>query len=161
MLKRLLCILFLAVFCFGNTAYAASNETIAKRLESQLRKDLTGRIHETVRQGCRQAGLDIPREISIEVGSYDRKICFIILKLSSYVPEGPVKRIAKSIGYKVADILKGKGWLTEGMLIVVQSCDLGTGANFYDAETLSNEDGYLVEDTIPREDMMKLLNRQK
>ncbi len=161
MLKRLLCTVFLAVFCFGNVAYGASNVTIAKKLESQLRKNLTGSMHETVRQGCRQAGLDIPRQISIEVGSYDSQVCLIILKFSSYVPEKAVENIAKSVGYNAVDILKGKGWLTEGMLIVVQPCDLGTGANFYDAQTFLHENGELNFETIPREDMMKLLNMQK
>ena len=42
MLKRLLCAVFLAVFCFGNAAYAISNDAMKNKLQSTLRKDLTG-----------------------------------------------------------------------------------------------------------------------
>lgn len=158
MLKRVFCTVFLAIFCLGSVAYGTSNEDITKKLESVLRKELTSWILETARQECRQAGLNMPQEISIEMGNYNSETCLLFLGFSSYVPEEPVKKIARFVGAKVATIIKEKGWYSEGVLIVVQPCEHANGVNFYDAQALLHQNGDFIFETIPREEIMKMLD---
>ena len=160
MLKRLLCTVFLAVFCLGNVvAYAASDEAIAKKLESSLRQELTGWIQETVRQECRQAGFDVPRKIVIHVAGYNREMCGISLEFSSYVPEEPVKRMARHMAATAADILKDNGWCPDGMLVMVMPSEFGHGVKPYDGQFVLNVRGKYQFKTMPKEDIIPMFDR--
>lgn len=159
MLKRLFCTVFLAVFCLGNAAYAASDETIAKYLENSLRKELTGWVHETVRQECRQAGVAIPRKIVIHVAGYNREMCGISLEFSSYVPDEAVKRMARHMAVTAADILKDKGWCHDGMLVMVLPTEFGHGVQPYDGQFVLNVRGKYQFKTMPKEDIMPRFDR--
>lgn len=158
MLKRLLCTVFLAVFCMGSVAYGASNEAVVQKLESQLRKELTSWIHETVRQECRQAGLAVPRKIVIHVAGYNREMCAISLEFSSYVPEGPVKKMARQMAVSAAGILRDRGWCPDGLLVMVLPSEFGHGVKPYDGQAVLNVRGDLQFKTMPKEDIIPMFD---
>lgn len=156
MLKRLLCTVFLAVFCFGNAAYAISNDAMTKKLQSTLRKELSGWIHDTASQACRQAGLNAPRNVSITVEAFDGKLCLMSFHLSSYVPAEPVGEIARFVGTSAAAILKENGKCPNGLLILVLP-GYGAGDEIYDAQAVLHEKGDLQFRTIPKEELLMML----
>ncbi len=156
MLRRLLCAVFLAVFCYGNVAYAISNDAMAKKLQSTLRKELTGWIIDTARQACRQAGLDTPRNVSIAVEAFDGKLCLMSFHLSSYVPAEPVGEIARFVGKNAATILKKNGKCPDGLLILVLP-GYGAGDEIYDAQAVLHRNNELDFRTIPKEELLMML----
>ncbi len=157
MLKRLLCTVFLAVFCFGNAAYAISNEAMKNKLQSTLRKDLTSWVLETARQECRQAGLDSPRNVSIAVEGFNDDFCFMSFQFSSYVPAELAGNIAKFVGSHAGAILKENGKCPEGFIILVLTA-YGDGGDMYDVQSLKCEkDGKFSFASIPVEEFFKAL----
>ncbi len=157
MLKRLLCTVFLAVFCFGNAAYAISNDAMVKKLQSTLRKDLTGEILKMAHTGCSDAGLETPRNVSISVEKYNSEYCIASLRFSSYVPAEWVRPIAWYVGVSAADILKKYGRCPAGFLILVLSA-YGDGGDMYDVQSIKREKaGNLSFASIPVEKFLKAL----
>ena len=157
MLKRLLCTVFLAVFCFGNAAYAISNDAMKNKLQSTLRKDLTGWVLDTARQECRQAGLDAPQDVSIAVEGLNDDFCYLSFQLSSYVPAELAGNLAKFVGTSAAAILNENGKCPEGYIILVLP-GYGAGGEMYDVQSLKIEkDGNFSFASIPVEEFFKAL----
>lgn len=155
MLKRLLCTVFLAVFCLGNVAYGMSDEAMGKKMQNILRKELNDFMLEAARKECRQAGLNVPRKITITVHGHNRKMTQISLEFSSYVPEELVELMAKCVGVKAVDILDKNGRCDEGVFIgVIPFFNNGV----YDGQTVTYENGHIYYNTIPKDKMMTILN---
>lgn len=162
MLKRLLCTVFLAVFCFGNVAYGMSNEAVRKRLETTLRRESGPIIKYAVREDCSKSGLIVP-EIFIKVQdySYEEQYCYITLEFSSYVPAETVKSCAELLCPSTAFFLKSDGVDTRGLVVVVLPCEFGNGIKPYDGQAVLCTGGELNYKTIPKQDVLFILSNMK
>ena len=158
MLKRLLCTVFLAVFCFGNVAYGMSNEAVRKRLETTLRNETGPIIYYAVRDECSKSGLVVP-DIFIKVAdyNYEKEYCYISLEFSSYVPAKTVKGCAEVVCAATGFFLKADGINTNGLGVAVLPCEVGHGIKPYEGQVViytGNDSNYR---TIPKKDVLMLL----
>ncbi len=159
MLKRLLCTVFLAVFCFGNVAYGMSNEAVRKRLEITLRRETGPIVNYAVREDCNKSGLVVP-EIFIKVQnySYEEQYCYITLEFSSSVPAETVKACAEVLCSASGFFLKSDGVDTRGLVIVVLPCEFWHGIKAYDGEAVYYTGDEANHKTIPQQDVLMLLS---
>ncbi len=156
-MKRLLCTVFLAVFCFGNVAYGMSDEAMGKKMQSIIRKELNGIILDAARKACTDAGLNVPQKITITVNGHNGQLTQISMEFSSYVPEEAVELMAKCVGVKAVAILDDNGRCGDGVFIAVIPFFKN---GVYDAQTVSYKKGdRIIYKTIPKDKVMTILNK--